>query len=82
MFSKSEDVPFSIHYSGTVYRFSMGDFNLVFDGDNVIGVYGIKDLHLENNLINNSNIDYSKEEMYLKAFFQDYMERIIDNKLE
>ena len=82
LFSNSKDVPFSIHYSGTVYHFSMGAYNLVFDGDNVIGVYGIKDLHLENNLINNPNVDYSKEELYLKAFFQDYMERIIDNKLE
>ena len=26
-------------------------------------------------------IDYSFEEQYLKAFFQDYMERVIDGKL-
>ena len=82
MFSKSNDVPFSIHYSGTVYHFSMGDFILVFDGDNVIGVYDINDLRLENNLIGESEINYSKEELYLKAFFQDYMDRIIDNKLD
>jgi hypothetical protein len=59
----------------------MGDFNLVFDGEAIIGVYGIKDSHLEYNIINNSNIDYSKEEIYLKAFFQDYMDRIIEKKL-
>ena len=82
LFSKSNDIPFSIHYSGTVYHFSMGDFILVFDGDNVIGVYDINDLRLENNLIGESKINYSKEELYLKAFFQDYMDRIIDNKLD
>jgi phosphoglycerol transferase MdoB-like AlkP superfamily enzyme len=81
LFSNSDDVPFSIHYSGTVYHFSMGDFNLVFDGEAIIGVYGIKDSHLEYNIINDSNIDYSKEEIYLKAFFQDYMDRIIEKKL-
>ena len=82
LFSNSDDVPFSIHYSGTVYHFSMGDFNLVFDGEAIIGVYGIKDSHLEYNIINDSNIDYSKEEIYLKAFFQDYMDRIIEKKLD
>jgi hypothetical protein len=50
------------------------------DGENVIEAYDINDTALENNLINN-NIDYSNEETYLKAFFQDYMNRIIENKL-
>ena len=81
LFSNSDDIPFSIHYSGTIYRFSMGDFNLVFDGENVIGVYDIKDLNLDKNLINDHKIDYSKEEIYLKAFLQDYMERIVEKKL-
>ena len=81
LFSNSDDVPFSIHFSGTVYHFSMGDFNLVFDGEEIIGAYGINDSHLEYNLINDPNIDYSKEETYLKAFFQDYMDRIIESKL-
>ena len=57
----------------------MNDYTLVFDGDNVIGVYSIDDSALEKNIINEA--DYSKEEKYLKAFFQDYMERIIEQKL-
>ena len=36
---------------------------------------------LENNIINNKTIDFSNEETYLKAFIQDYMDRIIDKKL-
>jgi hypothetical protein len=54
---------------------------LVFDGNEVIGVYDINDYWLENNIINNKTIDFSNEETYLKAFIQDYMDRIIDKKL-
>ena len=81
LFTENLDKPFSIHFSGTVYRFSMNQFTLVFDGDNVIGVYNIDDYALIKNLINDDQIDYSFEEQYLKAFFQDYMERVIDGKL-
>ena len=81
LFTENLDKPFSIHFSGTVYRFSMNQFTLVFDGDNVIGVYNIDDYALNKNLINDDQIDYSFEEQYLKAFFQDYMERVIDGKL-
>ena len=73
--------PFSINYSGTVYHFSMNKFTLVFDGNEVIGVYDIDDYLLENNIINDKTIDFNKEEIYLKAFIQDYMDRIIDKKL-
>ena len=73
--------PFSINYSGTVYHFSMNKFTLVFDGNEVIGVYDIDDYWLENNIINDKTIDFNKEEIYLKAFIQDYMDRIIDKKL-
>ena len=73
--------PFSINYSGTVYHFTMDNYTLVFDGNEVIGVYDIEDYWLENNIINDTNIDFSKEEIYLKAFIQDYMDRIIDRKL-
>ncbi|MDB4601434.1 sulfatase-like hydrolase/transferase [Flavobacteriaceae bacterium] len=72
---------FSINYSGTVYHFSMNKFTLVFDGNEVIGVYDIDDYWLENNIINDKTIDFNKEEIYLKAFIQDYMDRIIDKKL-
>ena len=53
--------PFSINYSGTVYHFSMNKFTLVFDGNEVIGVYDIDDYWLENNIINDKTIDFNKE---------------------
>lgn len=57
----------------------MNNFTLVFDGEMVIGVYNINDYALNENIIN--QVDYSLEERYLKAFFQDYMDRIIEKKL-
>ena len=57
----------------------MNNFTLVFDGETVIGVYNINDYALNKNIIN--QVDYSLEERYLKAFFQDYMDRIIEKKL-
>ena len=79
-FSNKSDQPFSIHFSGTVYHFSMNEYNLVFDGEKVIGVYNVKDYALSNNIM--SDVDYSIEERYLKAFYQDYMNRIIEGKLD
>ena len=60
----------------------MDNYTLVFDGNEVIGVYDIEDYWLENNNINDTSIDFSKEEIYLKAFIQDYMDRIIDRKVK
>ena len=59
----------------------MNDFTLVFDGQKTIGVYSIDDLFLENNLIENKKINYVLEEKYLKSFLQDYIERIVERKL-
>ena len=73
--------PFSIHFSGTVYHFITEKYILVFDGDSVIGIYDREDQWLTNNLKENSNINFSNEEKYLKAFMQDYMNRIIEKKL-
>ena len=78
----NEGFPFSIHFSGTVFHFSTEKYTLVFDGDDVIGVYDINDYWLNKNLINNPAINYEEEEIYLKAFIQDYMDRIIDKKLD
>ena len=72
---------FSIHFSGTVYHFITDKYILVFDGDSVIGIYDKEDQWLSNNLKENSNINFSNEEKYLKAFMQDYMNRIIEKKL-
>ena len=51
LFSNKSDQPFSIHFSGTVYHFSMNEYNLVFDGEKVIGVYNVKDYALSNNCL-------------------------------
>ena len=82
VFTKKDSKPFSIHFSGTVYRFIMNNYVLEFDGQNVTGVFKITDYFLEENMINNPKVDYSYEENYLKALLQDYMERIVERKLK
>ena len=82
VFKKKDSKPFSIHFSGTVYRFIMNNYVLEFDGQNVTGVFKKNDFFLEENMINNPKVDYSYEENYLKALLQDYMERIVERKLK
>ena len=82
VFTKKDSKPFSIHFSGTVYRFIMNNYVLEFDGQNVTGVFKKNDFFLEENMINNHKVDYSYEENYLKALLQDYMERIVERKLK
>ncbi len=73
--------PYSIHFSGTVYRFIMNNRVLEFDGQKVTGVFKKDDFFLEKNIMNDPNVDYSFEENYLKALLQDYVERIVEKKL-
>ena len=72
---------FSIHYSGTMYRFVMNDYIIEFDGKKVIGAYKKNDYFLEENIVNQTSVDYSYEEKYIKALLQDYIERVVDRKL-
>jgi hypothetical protein len=50
VFFQMTGFPFSIHFSGTVFHFSTEKYTLVFDGDDVIGVYDINDYWLNKNL--------------------------------
>jgi len=54
---------------------------LEFDGQKVTGVFKKDDFFLEKNIMNDPNVDYSFEENYLKALLQDYVERIVEKKL-
>jgi len=72
---------YSIHYSGTIYRFAMNDYILEFDGKRVVGVYKKNDYLLSENILNQTGVDFSFEEKYIKALLQDYMERVVDRKL-
>jgi phosphoglycerol transferase MdoB-like AlkP superfamily enzyme len=78
---KEEEIPFSVHYLGTVYHFSVGEFTFVFDGEKTIGVYAVEDVGLSVNLIENKTPEMEQHERFMKAFFQDYMNRVITKRL-
>ena len=79
--SKMDETPFSVHFFGTVYHFSIGKYTFVFDGQKTIGVYAIEDVGLSDNIMENKTPDMEQNERFMKAFFQDYMNRVINKRL-
>lgn len=73
--------PFVMRYSSNNYQMMDGNYICVFDGEKAIGFYAKEDLDLKNNLIKNKNAEMQRIENKCKAFYQDYMHRIIDQKL-
>ena len=59
----------------------MNDYIIEFDGKKVVGVYKKNDYFLTENIVNQTGVDYSYEEKYIKALLQDYIERVVDRKL-
>ena len=73
--------PYVINSTGTIYQFSKGNYICTFDGKNALGFYAKNDKMLANNLIKNRNAEMNEVELSCKAFIQDYMERVVDQKL-
>ncbi|MBD3723572.1 MAG: sulfatase-like hydrolase/transferase [Flavobacteriaceae bacterium] len=74
--------PFVIEHNAGTYQLQMGKYICNFDGKHVIGYYDINDKGLEHNLINKKTPEMEKVGEACKAFVQDYMEKIIDQKLD
>jgi phosphoglycerol transferase MdoB-like AlkP superfamily enzyme len=73
--------PFVINSTGTIYQFSRGNYICTFDGTNAIGFYDKDDKALKTNLIAHRNAEMNTLELNCKAFIQDYMNRVVDQKL-
>lgn len=73
--------PFVIKYSANLYQFMSGDYICTFDGKKVVGFYAKEDKAMENNLISKRTPEMDVLEIKVKAFVQDYMNRIVDKKL-
>ena len=73
--------PFVVRYSADVYQFMSGNYVCTFDGTKILGFYNKEDKELKYNLIANSNEEMKLLGLRCQAFIQDYMERIIDKKL-
>lgn len=81
LFDKKAMEPYVINSTGTIYQFSKGNYICTFDGKNALGFYDKNDKMLASNLIANRNADMDEVELSCKAFIQDYMERVVDQKL-
>lgn len=76
--------PFVIANSdGTFEQFVIGNYIYRFDGKDIIGIFDKNDLGLEKNLMNQlkNNPETEKGKLIAKAWYQDYMDKIINRKL-
>lgn len=79
--SEKNDDYLIVNSSG-VEQFIIGDYIHLFDGNTFTGLYKKDDLGLENNLIGKeNNAEVILGQMKAKAWYQDYMDRIINKKL-
>ena len=77
---KKED--YLIVNSSGMEQFMIGNYTYLFDGKDITGIYDISDLGLNNNLLGKiNNGEISKGKLKAKAWYQDYMDRIINRKL-
>lgn len=83
LLSDKNEIPRAINSTGLgVYQMIQGDYIYVFDGEKITGIYSIDDKELSNNLVDSSlpkEVEQGKED--IKAFIQDYMDRIISKKM-
>ena len=82
LFDKKSSQPFVINSTGNIYQFSRGNYICTFDGKIALGFYDKNDKALKHNLIKNRNAEMNDIELNCKAFIQDYMERVVDKKLD
>lgn len=81
LLDKTKYQPFVVNSMGNTHHFIKGNYICVFDGKNVTGFYDVNDKALEHNLINKRNAEMDVLEKETKAFYQDYMHRVVDRKL-
>jgi phosphoglycerol transferase MdoB-like AlkP superfamily enzyme len=74
--------PFVVNYFNGLYQFMEDGYLLQFDGKKAVGVYNFKeDITLKNNLLG-KNLPVEEALLKrLKAFIQQYNNRMVDNKL-
>lgn len=78
---KKED--YLIVNSSGVEQFMIGNYIYLFDGKNFTGIYDLKDLGYEKNLLGKINTPEIKMgQLKAKGWYQDYMNRVINRKLD
>lgn len=71
-----------VNSDGSTDQFMIGNYIYRFDGKEIIGVYNQSDLSLEKNLLNEVKTpEVEAGKKTAKAWYQDYMDRVINRKL-
>ena len=71
-----------VNSDGNNEQFMIGNYIYRFDGKEIVGVYNKSDLALEKNLINQLKTpEVEQGKQTAKACYQDYMDRVINRKL-
>ena len=71
----------AVNYQDGIYQYCKGNYVIQFDGEKTIGVYRLTDHLMQHNLLNQKPAPAIQMERELKAIIQQYMERMIDNRL-
>jgi hypothetical protein len=70
----------AVNYLDGIYQYCKGDYVLQFNGEKTIGLYALTDYLMHHNLAGRV-AEQQQMERELKAIIQQYMERMIDNRL-
>ncbi|WP_312304506.1 sulfatase-like hydrolase/transferase [Chryseobacterium sp.] len=71
-----------VNSDGSTEQFMIGNYIYRFDGKEIIGVYDQSDLSMEKNLIGELKTpEVEQGKQTAKAWYQDYMDRVINRKL-
>ncbi|WP_254154434.1 LTA synthase family protein [Chryseosolibacter indicus] len=74
--------PFAFNYKDNIYQLFERDFLLIFDGKQSLGLYNFKqDKMITNNLLKQYPDVVQRMEVKMKAFIQQYNNRMIEDKL-
>jgi phosphoglycerol transferase MdoB-like AlkP superfamily enzyme len=73
---------FSIQYLSGVYTLIRGGYSLEYDGEHTTAFFNLdKDPLQQNNIAGKGNPVQAKQEIFLKAYLQQYNNRMIENRL-
>ena len=79
---KTEKQPFVVNYSGSTWEYMQDDYLLRFRDEKITGLFNYKkDRLLKHNLLQTTTVDTIFMVKRLKAFIQQYKNRLIFNKL-
>lgn len=71
---------YALNYINGVYQYTKNGYTMQFDGNRVTGIYSLKDLLMQHNLVGKIP-EQAQMEHELKAIIYQYMYRMVNNKL-